>query len=156
VDQVANAATGLGPLWVESQLKALVQRYPGTGIEKRAQELLDRQADAVADDLAPNRNIPQASDPPVLHSPGTAGISAPGSAAADPGLSTAIPPPSGGLAMGPQYVGGTLQEQSPSRSPRGPPRTHARYVVTGAAGLLFLVLTARRLWRSSLQKGIRI
>jgi hypothetical protein len=157
VDQVANAALGLGPPWMESQLRSLARRYPATVIEKRARELLDRHANAVADDLMPSQPLPPMSEMPVLQSAGPAGSPAPDSGQAGLGLSSVTgAPPAAGLAVGPGQTAGAPREESPSRSPRGPPRTPLRHVIACAAGLLLMVLIAQRLLRGSVRKGIRI
>jgi hypothetical protein len=158
VDQVANAALGLGPVWVESQLQSLVRRYPGTGIEKRARELLHRYANVIHDGLAPNEHLPLTSETSVLQSAGPVNSSTPDSNGAGLSLSaTAQAPPPGGWAVGSGQTAGTPQEQNPSRSPRGPPRRHSWHIIVCAAGLvLLLVLAARGLLRRSVRKGIRI
>jgi hypothetical protein len=149
VDQVANAALGLGPPWVESQLKSLVRRYPGTGIAKRARELLDQYAHALADSLAPGEHLPPMSETPALQSAGP-GSPAPDSGPAELGLSSGTGSlPVAGLAVGPGQAAGTPREESPSRSPRGPSRTPLRHVIACAAGLLLMVLIAQRLLRGS-------
>ncbi len=154
VDQIAYAAVQVDPLWAESHLKSLEEQYAGTGIAQRARELLERNADKVADALAPSRHLPMGPDAPTLQS------AVPSASATPDSNNTGLPAPAPaalaaarGGAPGPGRADRLAPKQVRYRSPRGPPLARLPRVMVGAAGLVLMVLAARWLVRGSLRKG---
>lgn len=154
VEQIAYAAMQVDPLWAETQLKSLEEQYAGTRIAERARELLERNAEKVADALAPSRHLPMGPDAPTLQSAAPSASTAPDSN--DMGLPAPAPavlPAATGGAPGPGRADRPAPEQVPSHSPRGPPLARFPRVMVGVAGLVLMVLAARWLIRGSLRKG---